>query len=71
MDGDNELDAKEIEITPEMIEAGGEALAGYNLDFYGEEDWARWVYVAMRRASRRKSASTNEGVAHGQALSRT
>ena len=47
---------REIRVTPEMIEAGADVLAGYSDFFYPRADWARWVYEAMRRADRRKSS---------------
>jgi hypothetical protein len=40
----------EIEITPEMIEAGADALASVNLDFESEEAAVARIYRAMERA---------------------
>ena len=37
----------EIEITPEMIEAGTSVLYGMELAFASEESWAERVYRAM------------------------
>lgn len=41
----------EIEITPEMIEAGASVLCGFNTYYSGEEHWAEEVYRAMRALS--------------------
>jgi hypothetical protein len=40
----------ELEITPEMIEAGVAALVSYNPKFDLEEDGARRIFAAMVRA---------------------
>ncbi len=40
-------DRQEIEVTPEMIEAGASVLYGMELAFAGEEFWAKEVYKAM------------------------
>ena len=40
----------EIEITPEMIEAGVEVLRSFNTYFEGEQVWARRVFQAMCEA---------------------
>ncbi len=39
--------AAEIEVTPEMIEAGASVLYGMETAFAGEEFWAEEVYRAM------------------------
>ena len=41
---------EEIEITPEMIEAGIGALVAYNPKFDLEEDGARRIFTAMFKA---------------------
>jgi hypothetical protein len=38
---------EEIEITPEMIDAGERVLMGYETYFTSERYWAREVYLAM------------------------
>jgi hypothetical protein len=43
---------EEIEITPEMIEAGVVALVSYNPDFELEEDAAARIFKAMITVSR-------------------
>lgn len=43
-------DTAEIEITPEMIEAGCRALASYSERLDGDEEGACRVYRAMERA---------------------
>jgi hypothetical protein len=43
--------ADEIEVTPEMIEAGALVLAGFDTTFAGPEYWAEQTYLAMRRAA--------------------
>ncbi len=40
----------EIEITPEMIEAGCTEIASYNLDFESREDAVRRIYSEMEKA---------------------
>jgi hypothetical protein len=42
---------EEIEITPEMIEAGREELRGFNRDFDDERDIVALIYAAMHRAA--------------------
>jgi hypothetical protein len=42
--------AREVEITPEMLEAGIAALASYNPKFVLEEDGVRRIYIAMTKA---------------------
>lgn len=37
----------EIEVTPNMIEAGASVLYGMELAFAGEEFWAKKIYRAM------------------------
>jgi phage head maturation protease len=49
---DKESSTEEIEITPEMIEAGCDVIAGYNLKFESEEEWVEKIYRAMIKASR-------------------
>lgn len=44
--------SKEIEVTPEMLEAGAEALRGYDLDGDMPQEVAMWVFEAMERARR-------------------
>jgi len=41
----------EIEVTPEMIEAGVAILYGYETDTVGEEYWAETIYKAMRKVA--------------------
>jgi hypothetical protein len=43
----------EIEVTPEMIEAGARLLCGYETLTRDEAHWAEEVYRAMRRAAPR------------------
>ena len=43
-------DVPEIEVTPEMIEAGTLQLARFNSDFDTPEDAVRWIYEAMVEA---------------------
>jgi hypothetical protein len=50
MDKENSTD--EIEITPEMIEAGIGELVAWNLDFHSEEDGVIRIYTAMTKARR-------------------
>ena len=45
----------EVEITPEMIEAGICALVSYSSYFELEEDGVRKIYIAMVNAKRRES----------------
>lgn len=45
----------EIEVTPEMIEAGALAYTDYDPRFEGIEDVAIRVYIAMTRVNRRKT----------------
>ena len=40
-------DVTEIEVTPEMIEAGVEALVGYDPRFDLEEDAVKKIFLAM------------------------
>lgn len=40
-------DGYEIEITPEMIEAGASAICGMELAFAKEEFWAEEIFKAM------------------------
>ena len=52
---------REIEITPEMIEAGASVLYRMELAFAGEEFWAEEIYRAMASllpAARARSVST-------------
>jgi hypothetical protein len=42
---------EDIEITPEMIEAGSLVLAGFDTTFESEAMWAERVYTAMKRAA--------------------
>jgi hypothetical protein len=42
---------QEIEITPEMIEAGAGVLCGFETETTDETYWARKVYIAMREAA--------------------
>ena len=41
-----------IEITPEMIEAGGEIVAGFDLEFDNSRDTAIQIFLAMCAAHR-------------------
>ena len=43
------------EITPEMLRAGADALAGFNLELESEEDAAERVFRAMLGKRRRPS----------------
>ena len=45
------VDVSEIEITPEMIEAGTEAFCGYDSRFEGPEDVVAEIFQAMVVAS--------------------
>jgi hypothetical protein len=49
--GGKVLANKEIEITPEMVEAGAYELASYNTDFESVEDAVVRIYEAMILAS--------------------
>lgn len=52
----------EIEITPEMVEAGASVLYRMEPAFHGEEFWAKEIYRAMASlapASRAPSVSTS------------
>ena len=51
------LEKEEIEITPEMIEAGASVLYGMELAFATEEVWAERVYIAMVRANEQSVSS--------------
>lgn len=48
---DRPAPTEEIEITPEMIEAGASILCGFETETAGEEYWAKKVFLAMMRAS--------------------
>ena len=50
MDDRPALDESEIEVTPEMIEAGADALAAFNEKFSSLEDGAWYIYRAMMSA---------------------
>ena len=41
----------DIDVTPEMIEAGVAILYGYETETIGEEYWAEKIYKAMRMAA--------------------
>lgn len=47
--------ATEVEVTPEMIEAGAEAMAGYDRDHDTPESIAAEVFRTMTRAADEKS----------------
>jgi hypothetical protein len=53
MSTDEAIDAgaPEIEVTPEMIEAGALVLAGFDMTFADADLWARRVFLAMLRAA--------------------
>lgn len=51
-----EPDTDEIEITPEMMEAGGRVLGGFSTYFESEPYWAERVYRAMEKVRRGLSA---------------
>jgi hypothetical protein len=51
-DSTDSAGAPEIEITPEMIAAGVNEIASYNLDFESREDAVARIYEAMFLASR-------------------
>jgi len=53
----------EIEITPEMIEAGALVLAGFDTYFCSEEIWAERVYLAMRRAAALPARASRDQIA--------
>ena len=40
----------QIVVTPEMIEAGTNAFAGFNRDFDDERDLVAWIFTAMMEA---------------------
>ena len=44
-------DGEEIELTPEMIEAGASVLCGFSTYFSDEAHWAKEVYKAMVKAA--------------------
>lgn len=44
----DEEKSEEIEITPEMIEAGARVLIGFETETCSERYWAQEVYLAMR-----------------------
>ena len=46
--------SEEIEVTPEMIEAGASVLCGFNTYFTGEAFWAEKVYRVMAEVALRK-----------------
>jgi hypothetical protein len=48
-------DTDEIEVTPEMIEAGVAELKHFNPDFDRAEDAVRWIFEAMELNSRARS----------------
>jgi hypothetical protein len=45
----------EIEVTPEMIEAGASVLYGMETSIVNEHGWAERVYTAMETIRRRDS----------------
>ena len=47
MEDTENVDVSEIEVTPEMVEAGASVLYGMELAFASEEFWAERVYRAM------------------------
>jgi hypothetical protein len=56
MSTDKAIDAgaPEIEITPEMIEAGALILSGFDTTFATADLWARRVFLAMLKAAPRR-----------------
>jgi hypothetical protein len=46
----------EIEVTPEMVEAGASVLCGFHTFFADEASWAEDVYRAMEQTRREKAA---------------
>jgi hypothetical protein len=49
---DDDNSTTEIEVTPEMIEAGADILAGYDSRFDLEDEFLRVLYLAMTKAAR-------------------
>jgi hypothetical protein len=52
-----EVDGKEIEVTPEMIEAGADILRSFNEDFESYESMAEEIFVAMISLAKRSPLS--------------